>query len=88
LFSFRKVLAESEQIRREADNIGPRAELDYWKRRTTKFNFLLDQIKTQNVRGVLTILQTAKSKLIQVRFKQRKVNVYICFICLIAMEST
>lgn len=38
------VLAESEQIRREADNIGPRAELDYWKKRTSKFNYLLDQV--------------------------------------------
>jgi dynein heavy chain, axonemal len=63
-----QVLAESEQIRREADNIGPRAELDYWKKRMTKFNFLLDQIKGQDVKAVLTILQTAKSKLIQVRF--------------------
>jgi len=33
----------------------------------TKFNFLLDQIKTQDVKTVLTILQTAKSKLIQVK---------------------
>ncbi len=63
-----KVLAESEQIRREADNIGPRAELDYWKKRMTKFNFLLDQIKGQDVKAVLTILQTAKSKLIQVKY--------------------
>lgn len=38
------VLAESQQIRREADNIGPRAELDYWKKRTSKFNYLLDQV--------------------------------------------
>ncbi|CAF1610032.1 unnamed protein product, partial [Adineta ricciae] len=60
-----KVLAESEQIRREADNIGPRAELDYWKKRMTKFNFLLYQIKGQDVKAVLTILQTARSKLIQ-----------------------
>jgi dynein heavy chain len=37
------VIAESEQIRLEADNIGPRAELDYWKKRTSKFNYLLDQ---------------------------------------------
>ncbi len=65
---FSKVLAESEQIRREADNIGPRAELDYWKKRMTKFNFLLDQIKGQDVKAVLTILQTAKSKLIQVKY--------------------
>ncbi|CAF3405686.1 unnamed protein product [Rotaria sp. Silwood1] len=61
----KEVLAESEQIRREADDIGPRAELNYWKRRMTKFNFLLDQIKTQKVKAVLTILQTARSKLIQ-----------------------
>ncbi|CAF0723345.1 unnamed protein product [Didymodactylos carnosus] len=60
-----QVLAESEQIRREADNIGPRAELEYWKKRMTKFNFLLDQIKGTDVKAVLTILQTAKSKLIQ-----------------------
>ncbi|CAF0837526.1 unnamed protein product [Adineta steineri] len=60
-----QVLAESEQIRREADNIGPRAELDYWKKRMTKFNFLLHQIKGQDVKAVLTILQTARSKLIQ-----------------------
>ncbi len=33
----------------------------------TKFNFLLDQIKTTDVKAVLTILQTAKSKLIQVK---------------------
>ncbi len=43
------ILAESEQIRREADNIGPRAELDYWKKRTSKFNYLLDQVKSHEV---------------------------------------
>jgi len=37
----------------------------------TKFNFLLDQIKTADVKGVLTVLQTAKSKLIQVKFHQK-----------------
>ena len=33
-----QVLAESEQMRREADDIGPTAELAYWKRRMAKFN--------------------------------------------------
>lgn len=33
-----QVLVESEQIRREADNIGPSAELNYWKSRMAKFN--------------------------------------------------
>ena len=32
----------------------------------TKFNYLLDQMKSAHVKGVLTILQTAKSKYIQV----------------------
>jgi dynein heavy chain len=31
-------LAESEQMRREADDIGPTAELAYWKSRMAKFN--------------------------------------------------
>ena len=58
------VLAESEQIRREADNIGPRAELDYWKKRTSKFNYLLDQVKSHEVKAALGILQAAKSRLL------------------------
>ena len=33
-----QVLVESEQIRREADDIGPSAELTYWKTRMAKFN--------------------------------------------------
>ncbi len=37
----------------------------------TKFNFLLYQIKGQDVKAVLTILQTARSKLIQLKFLKR-----------------
>lgn len=58
------VLAESEQIRREADNIGPRAELEYWKKRTSKFNYLLDQIKEPEVKAALGVLQAGKSRLL------------------------
>lgn len=60
------MLAESEQMRKEADDIGPRAELDHWKKRMSKFNYLLDQIKSHNVKTVLGILQAAKSKSIKV----------------------
>ena len=45
-----KVLAESEQMRRESDNIGPRAELQYWKDRMAKFSSLIDQIKGSDVK--------------------------------------
>ncbi|KAK7114139.1 dynein axonemal heavy chain 5-like isoform X2 [Littorina saxatilis] len=60
-----QVLAESEQMRREADDIGPRAELEHWKKRMSKFNYLVDQIKGQEVKAVLGILHAAKSKLIK-----------------------
>lgn len=60
-----QVLAESEQMRREADNIGPRAELDYWKKRMSRFNFILDQLKGNEVKKVLGILAAAKSKTIR-----------------------
>lgn len=61
-----QVLAESEQMRKEADDIGPRAELDHWKKRMSKFNYLLDQIKGSDVKAVLGVLHAAKSKLVAV----------------------
>lgn len=33
-----QVLTESEQIRKEADNVGPNAEISYWKMRMIKFH--------------------------------------------------
>ncbi|CAI9729037.1 dynein heavy chain 5, axonemal-like [Octopus vulgaris] len=57
-----QVLAESEQMRREADDIGPTAELIHWKNRMSKFNNLLEQIKSKKVKTVVGVLQAAKSK--------------------------
>ena len=34
----RQVLTESEQMRKEADDVGPAAELEHWKRRMVTFN--------------------------------------------------
>ncbi|XP_046703899.1 dynein axonemal heavy chain 5-like [Silurus meridionalis] len=61
-----QVLAESDQLRKEADDLGPRAELDHWKKRMSRFNYLLDQLKSPNVKAVVGILMIAKSKLIKV----------------------
>ena len=61
-----QVLAESEQMRREADNVGPKAELDHWKKRMAKFNSLMDQIKSTDCKTVTGILVAAKSKIIKV----------------------
>uniref|UniRef100_A0A4W3HHM2 Dynein, axonemal, heavy chain 5 n=1 Tax=Callorhinchus milii TaxID=7868 RepID=A0A4W3HHM2_CALMI len=60
-----QVLAESDQLRKEADDLGPRAELDHWKKRMSRFNYLLDQLKAQDVKAVLGVLTAAKSKLLK-----------------------
>ncbi|CAF0945608.1 unnamed protein product [Adineta steineri] len=57
-----KILAESEQIRREADDVGPSAELTHWKQRMATFNNLLEQIKSPRCRAVVGVLQIVKSK--------------------------
>ncbi|NXD79638.1 DYH5 protein, partial [Halcyon senegalensis] len=58
----RQVLVESEQIRREADDLGPSSELEYWKTRMSSFNSLLDEIKSSRVKKIISILQAARSK--------------------------
>ena len=53
-------------MRREADNVGPKAELEHWKKRMAKFNSLMDQIKSTDCKTVTGILIAAKSKIIKV----------------------
>ena len=60
-----QVLTESEQMRKEADDVGPSAELDHWKRRMAKFNSLLEAIRSKECRIVVAVLLAAKSKLIK-----------------------
>ncbi|KAM4875452.1 dynein axonemal heavy chain 5 [Thomomys bottae] len=60
-----QVLAENNQLRKEADDVGPRAELEHWKKRLSKFNYLLDQLKGPDVKAVLVVLAAAKSKLLK-----------------------
>ncbi|NXC51172.1 DYH5 protein, partial [Penelope pileata] len=58
----RQVLVESEQMRREADDVGPSAELEYWKSRMSSFNSLLEEIRSSRVKKIISILQAARSK--------------------------
>ncbi|XP_051466218.1 dynein axonemal heavy chain 5 [Apus apus] len=60
-----QVLAENDQLRKEADDLGPRAELDYWRKKLSKFNYLTDQLKSPDVKAVLGVLTAAKSKLLK-----------------------
>ena len=63
-----QVLAETEQMRQEADNVGPKAELDHWKKRMAKFSSLLLEIKSQKCKALIGVLIAAKSKLLKVNF--------------------
>lgn len=53
-------------MRREADNVGPKVELDHWKKRMAKFNSLLDEVKSQRCRAVVGVLVASKSKVLKV----------------------
>ena len=61
-----QILAESGQMRREADDTGPLAELEYWKLRTARFTGLIEQIKAHPMRSVFMVLHLAKSKVMKV----------------------
>jgi dynein heavy chain, axonemal len=59
-----QVLAESEQMRKEADDIGPNAELAHWKARMVKFNSITDQLKSPSCKKVIGILHAVKSRIL------------------------
>ncbi|XP_041823849.1 dynein heavy chain 5, axonemal [Melanotaenia boesemani] len=61
----RHVMTENEQMRKEAHDIGPSAELEYWKRRTVVFSSMLEEIKHPLVKRTLGVLQVAKSRTIR-----------------------
>ena len=66
LSSIEQILTESRQMRKEADNIGPRAELDHWKQRLAMFDSLTDQIRMPQSKALIAVMVAAKSKLIKV----------------------
>ncbi|XP_039610084.1 dynein heavy chain 5, axonemal-like [Polypterus senegalus] len=69
-----QVLTESEQMRKEADDIGPSAELEHWKKRMATFNSLLDEIKSPHVKKVVGVLQVAKSRTLK-HWKQLDISI-------------
>eukprot|EP00741_Cyanophora_paradoxa_P017811 tig00021017_g17202.t1 len=57
-----RVLAESEQTRKEPEDVGPDSELEYWRNRMAKFNSLTEQLKEKDAKIVIGVLTAAKSK--------------------------
>ena len=61
-----QVLAESEQMRKEADDTGPLAELEHWRFLMAKFNSLLEHMKGDECKAAISTLHAAKSKVLKV----------------------
>ena len=53
-------------MRREAYTVGPRAELEHWKKRLAKFDSLTKSLKAPQCRTAVAILVAAKSKTLKV----------------------
>ncbi|KAH0792655.1 Dynein heavy chain family protein [Histomonas meleagridis] len=54
------LLSVTEQVRQEDENSGPRAEMDYWRERMSIFSSLIESIKSQPTRIVISVLKAAK----------------------------
>ena len=52
-------------MRKEADDTGPRAELDHWRQMSSRFNSLVEQIKDNRCRMAINILHISKSKVLR-----------------------
>ena len=64
-----QILTQSEQMRKEADSVGPRAELEHWKSRMAKFDSLTTCVKNPQCRAVINVLVASKSRVLQVSYK-------------------
>ena len=53
-------------MRKEADNVGPNAELEHWKKRLARFDSLNACVKSQDCKTVVSILVATKSKVLKV----------------------
>ncbi|KAI0213077.1 Dynein heavy chain 8, axonemal [Lamellibrachia satsuma] len=72
-----QVLVQSEQMRKEADDTGPLAELEHWRQRTAVFNGILEQIKSNRVRMVFHVLNIVKSKVLLTASPPFDIAIYV-----------
>uniref|UniRef100_UPI00398F3537 dynein axonemal heavy chain 8-like n=1 Tax=Pristiophorus japonicus TaxID=55135 RepID=UPI00398F3537 len=60
-----QVLAQSNQVRKEAENSGPLIELEYWKCMSAKFNSIIEQLRGRHCKAVINVLQASHSKVLK-----------------------
>ncbi len=80
-----QILAWSEQMRKEADDVGPKAEVQYWKKRMAKFDSLICSIKSPQCRAIINILVVSKSKVLKVSFRNVVVIVVVVVVVVIVI---
>ncbi|XP_069744234.1 dynein axonemal heavy chain 8-like [Narcine bancroftii] len=59
------VLAQSNQVRKEAEDSGPLTELEHWKCTSAKFNSIIEQLKGQHCKAVINVLNISHSKMLK-----------------------
>ncbi|KAL0227387.1 hypothetical protein P9112_014711 [Eukaryota sp. TZLM1-RC] len=55
-----RVLAESDQVRQESTDSGPSAELEHWKQRMARFNYIHEYVQQPNVYIVTSVLSLSR----------------------------
>ena len=63
---YKELLFESEQLRRETDDLGPQDEIEYWKIRMCRLTLLVEQLSSQQTKMVSVTLRTGHSKLLKI----------------------
>jgi dynein heavy chain, axonemal len=59
-----RILAEAE-VEGGEDDLGPDAEIDFWKGRMGKLNSVMEQLKLRECRLVIGVVHASKSKLVK-----------------------
>jgi dynein heavy chain len=59
------MLTENEQVRREADDTGPLAEIEHWCQLSVRVNSVLEQTKSRECKMAVGILHIARSKVMK-----------------------
>ncbi len=57
-----RVLAEKQT---QNGDVGPKSELEYWKGRMNKINNVMEQLKKEEMKSIIGLLQTTKSTVIK-----------------------
>jgi dynein heavy chain len=56
-----KLLGDVDMPRRDANDVGPASELDYWRNRMARFNNVAEQLKKKECKFLISVLTSAKS---------------------------